>query len=310
MTLAYRKLFDPPDRERVRRPADGVSELADRAPSSTYVYAEEITLAINVALATGRPLLVRGPSGAGKSSLARAVADDLGWGYVETVITSRTRARDLLWQVDLLKRLQDAQAGRLSAAWTPYVMPGPLWWAFDPASARRQLAAAGGGTAAPSTDGGASRAVLLIDEIDKADPDVPNNLLRPLGSLGFEVEELGVAVAAQGAPLVVITTNEERDLPPAFLRRCVELVMPAFDRGRLVRVGRAHHPDLDPTLLEAVADLLAPAADRPGRQHDAPNAAEYLDTVRACAELDVRPGSETFSKLAEVALWKRRGAPR
>ena len=304
-TSHYRPLFNPP--VAAPPPAEGspaagpdLPILGDRSPQGRYVFSDEITLAVNVALATGRPLLVRGTSGSGKTSLARALAPLLGCGYHEAVVTGRTQARDLLWQTDLLRRLQDAQLNRLSADWRDYTVPGPLWWAFDPAGAQAQQARLAAPTAAAQA-AAPRRMVLLIDEIDKADPDVPNSLLRPLGDLAFEVEETGQSVAASApGPVVLITTNEERDLPPAFLRRCVELNMPPFDRDRLLAVGRAHHADADKDLLEAVAALVMDSLARRDRRD--PNPAEFLDVLRACRELAIVPGSPAFRQLASVVL--------
>src|SRR5687767_783409 len=230
--MSYKKQFAPGDTVRLTPEGAGQLSVGDQREGSVYVYSPEIVLAVNVALATRRPLLVRGPSGSGKSSLARNVANFLNWRYYETVISSRTQARDLLWEVDLLRRLNAAQAQDrvLGADLAPYVTPGVLWWAFDRPGALRHgkaVKAADSGQQAPKEPGEqkhpAARAVVLIDEIDKADPDVPNNLLVPLGSLQFRVEETGALVEtdAKRAPLVFITTNDERELPAAFLRRCV-----------------------------------------------------------------------------------------
>ena len=300
MKHGYRQLFTPPGRTAL--PQGEAPAIGDRSALQSYVFSEEITLAVNVALATGRPLLVRGTSGAGKTSLARALAPLLDCDFHETVITGRTQAQDLLWTVDLLRRLQDAQTNRLSADWGRYVLPGPLWWAFDPAGARRQQQFAQPdrtAAAAPATP--ERRSVLLIDEIDKADPDVPNGLLRPLGDLAFEVTETGERVeAGTPAPVIIITTNEERDLPPAFLRRCVELAMPGFDRARLVEIAQAHFPALDPTLATAAADMVLQFAMQ-GDRRDA-NPAEYLDLLRACQEMDITQDSAPFSQLGAVVL--------
>jgi MoxR-like ATPase len=296
MGLTYKRLFDPdaPSTPRDHAP------LADRAARQVYVFDEYTILAVNVAMATGRPLLIRGESGVGKSSLAGAVAHHLGWDYVETVVTSRTEAKDLLYKVDLLRRLQDAQAERLDESWKRYVEPGPVWWAFDHDLAAMQQKATGLGRA-PSHAGPDGRVVLLVDEVDKAEPDVPNNLLRPVGSLEFEVPELdGLRITARAAPLLFITTNEERDLPPAFLRRCVELVMAPPSEARLIEIGRAHHPEIDENLLSAAA-AVSRAAPAPGASGRPPSAAEYLDLLRACRSLDIAPDSEAFEELAAIA---------
>jgi MoxR-like ATPase len=295
----YRPLFVP------RAPSGGeaspAAALVDRSPPSVYVFTDEITVAVNVALATGRPLLVRGPSGAGKTSLARSVADQFDANFREAVVTARTQARDLLWTADLLRRLQDAQTGRLSEDWRTYIVPGPFWWAFDSKGAQEQHALAHSNGSPPSKSDAAWRTVLLIDEIDKADPDVPNSLLRPIGDLAFDVEETGQRVEAhQPTPLIVITTNEERDLPPAFLRRCVELNMPAFNRSRLMDIGRAHYPGIDEPMIAAAAELVLGAGL--ARERREPNPAEYLDVLRACQQLGITPASTAFKQLAAVAL--------
>jgi MoxR-like ATPase len=305
MTFSYKMLFKPKSKDDITDPSSTESRFADRAPGAVYVYAEEIILAVNVAMATGRPLIIRGPSGSGKSSLAKSVAVECNLPYIEAVITSRTQARDLQWQVDLLKRLQDAQTSQLSPDWQNYITPGPMWWAFDPKSAINQIKASGDGAIPDGfsqfvADSTFKKAVLLIDEIDKADPDVPNNLLKPLGELCFVVEEFGFLVETKEPPLVFITTNDERDLPAAFLRRCVELDMPSFGRHRLIQVGRCHLNDAPMALLEAIADFLLEKTQ--GSDAGSPNAAEYLDMVRACIQLGIDPNSEGFEKLSRIIL--------
>jgi MoxR-like ATPase len=311
--MTYRKLFDPGETQPPRQIDAAVPVFADRADGG-YVYSEDIVLAANVALATGRPLLVRGPSGSGKSSLARSVAGVLGRRYYEKVVTSRSQAQDLLWEVDTLRRLQDAQIGQLADNFARYTSPGIFWWAFDRRSARNQAARSVAAEIAASElgEGGDDiEAVVLLDEIDKADPDVPNNLLVPLGSLRFNVEPLGIEVAAVRAPLVIITTNEERDLPVAFLRRCVELKLAAPDRRALVKIGLAHFAEDHRPLLERLADVIT--AQVSGQKGGEVSAAEYLDTVRACLELDITPTSPNWEgfwgKLSQVTVWKHGRQP-
>ena len=263
-----RPRFEPQD---VERRGTAASQLGDERSGALYVYSPRLKLAVNVALATGRPLLVRGAPGWGKSSLASAVARYFGWRYLEKVISSRTQARDLMLEVDLLRRLSDAQArGRLDLDWRRYIRPGLLWKAFDPAGADRQDHYFLHGTEGPERNGSqvdTKPAVVLLDEMDKAEPDVPNNLLVALGSLQFTVDEIGTTpVKAQPAlaPLIIVTTNDERDLPRAFLRRCVELELPAVDdtdgSGRkelLVQIGVEHLAGrLDETFVREVADLV------------------------------------------------------
>lgn len=296
MHADYRPLFIP---RPLSRASGRNGMMGDRAPESVYVFSDDTTLVVNIALATGRPLLVRGTSGSGKTSLARSLAAQLGAGYREAVVTARTQARDLLWTTDLLRRLQDAQTDRLSNDWRSYVTPGPLWWAFDPGSAYAQQQEIGAQPSDAADE--VERRVLLIDEIDKADPDVPNSLLRPIGDLAFEVEETGQHVESLSPPpLIVITTNEERDLPPAFLRRCVELNIPPFDRDRLIAIGHAHFPEAKPNVVVDAADLVISASQQRDRREA--NPAEYLDVVRACQELSITSSSAAFQQLASIAL--------
>jgi len=301
-------LFDPEN-----NPPPPLSEAAgpgDRRDGGVYVYDDAIILAVRVALATGRPLLVRGPSGCGKSSLSRHAARVLRWRYYERVITSRTQAQELLWEVDHLRRLQDAQAGKLRGGLERYIRPGVLWWAF----ARRS--AAGQAVRSRSTDRRAGRldpnlgddherAVVLLDEIDKADPDVPNNLLVPLGSLQFQVEETGEVVRTTQlhAPLVIITTNNERELPAAFLRRCVELDLKGPKGARLLKIASEHFPAAAEKDLKDVARRVQRALG--GKNAEPPSPAELLDTIRAVEDLKNQGLTPAWSDLLKVTVSKR-----
>src|SRR4051812_41935089 len=210
-------------------------EAPDRRDGRLYLLPDELRLAVEVALTTGRPLLLRGAPGSGKSSLAPFVARNLDYRYYEQTVTAASRAQDLLWRFDAVRRLADAQ---VRAAESPelrdedYVEPGVLWWAFDRESARRRGIQEERGApklapVEPNADVNGDRrddsAVVLVDEIDKADPDLPNGLLEPLSAMRFVVHETGAPIArpagdqaALSRLLVVITTNEERDLPQAF----------------------------------------------------------------------------------------------
>ena len=313
--MAYKKIFDP--EQVVSFAADGAgSGGADQREGSVYVYTDEIVLAVNVALATRRPLLVRGPSGIGKSSLARNVANILGRRYYEVVVSSRTQARDLLWEIDLLRRLHDAHIpdNVFDGDLNRYIVPRVLWWAFDYESAfkRRPPAPAGQGKGKEKKPEPQTPAVVLIDEIDKADPDVPNNLLVPLGSLQFIVEETGelVNTTREMAPLVFITTNDERELPSAFLRRCVEIVLPHASEQRLVDIGRVHFPNLDESLVRAVAAHISQPSITAGKGDARPSPAEYLDTLRACERLEgLKPDSEDWKDVVQMTLWKQKRPP-
>jgi MoxR-like ATPase len=281
-------IFNPPDR--VRKPLpEGMAAVGDRSEESTYVYTDTIRLAVNVALAAQRPLLVAGPPGSGKSSLALNIAQFMGWGYEEEVITSRTQGRDLQWRYDAVRRLRDAQAQQLQAD-DAYVDPGVLWRAFESADD--------------------DRTVVLLDEIDKADPEVPDSLLVALGALTFTVAETGRPVSADAdrPPFVVLTTNDERDLSKPFLRRCVVLSLERPSEDRLLEIARAHRLADDLELARQAAALV----DRLARDAEAmdlpvPSAAEYIDALRACHELDVGHDAPEWESIARTALVKRIG---
>jgi MoxR-like ATPase len=288
----------------------GTSSAVDRASASMYVCDETIIRAINVAGVTGRPLLVDGPSGCGKSSLARYVAWFMNWRMLFFPVTSRTQATDLLYIVDQLARLQDAQAKKLRDI-GEYIRPGVLWEAFDPEGAKLRKGSKQTESDVSSESlvlparGAKKGAVVLIDEIDKADPDVPNNLLLPLGSYEFLVPELTIDVVAQTAPFIVLTTNNERKLPPAFLRRCVHLTVPAPDYARLVTVGKSHFGEtVSDGLMATVAKLLT---DNPSgtRGDGGVSIAEYLDAVRACDSLNIDPQSDDWKWIRSIIFAKQ-----
>ncbi|MFL6208018.1 MAG: AAA family ATPase [Pyrinomonadaceae bacterium] len=329
--MEYQKYFDisgEPPQKQFRQPTPTTggrnSALGDRRDGQVYVYNDKIELAINVALATGRPMLVRGPSGSGKSSLARNIAARLSWRYYEQVITSRTQARDLLWVFDSLRRLGDAQARRLDKDPAHYIEPGVLWWAFDAASAGRRGRSEQNKDDTireikdPADDPGIgpdnAGAVILLDEIDKADPDVPNNLLVPLGSFEFRVRETGASVAATRPLLCIITTNDERVLPTAFMRRCIVLELEPPDEALLIKIAKEHYGPDKQNLYQPIAESvvkISTAAASPVRgaagQQPAPSTAEYLDTVRACLDLGISPvaDDERWQVLTKATLAKR-----
>lgn len=311
-------------------PSRELSAAQDRRDGRVYVLDDSLRLAVEVALVTGRPLLLRGEPGSGKSSLAAYVARNLGWRFYEHVVTTRTEAKDLLWRYDAVQRLADAQVRRESEAALPdwaYVEPGVLWWAFDPDSAARRGAPPDVEVRRPAVEPHTGldhqardpRAVVLIDEIDKADPDVPNALLVPLGSSRFVVTDAGglevvrrgeLSEDGLGDLLVVLTTNEERDLPPAFIRRCVVYTLAHPSRDDLVEIARrTFGPEVDgsqPALFSGVADavwrLRREAADRGERP---PSTAEFLDAVRTCLALGVTPDDrDVWQILAGVTLRK------
>lgn len=287
----------------------------------SYVFRDDrIVAAVNVALAARRPLLVTGLPGSGKSSLARAVARVLGWGYVEQVITSRTELADLTAGFDAVRRLADAQLQRLMPDWA-YVRPGVLWWAFAPDSAAtrghdqdgldaaRRAALPGVPDPRQPGAGGRPDVVVLLDEIDKAEPDLPNDLLGPMDRFGFDAPGAGWIEAAHHV-LVVITSNGERRLPPAFLRRCAQLELHPADQDFFIAVAEARFGTRADTLYRDIAaDFLRYQEAARQRDRREPSTAEFLDTLRACLRFGERPGSPNWLAIVEAALWKETALP-
>jgi MoxR-like ATPase len=282
-------------------------------PLSVHRFDADTAAALRAAEAAGRPLLLRGAPGTGKSQTARAAAAATGRLFVSVVIDGRSEAQDLLWRYDAVGRLSDAHApGTQAKAAGHYVSPGPLWWAYDWAGAEVQwnLPKQGDRPELPPGWQPEKGAVLLIDEIDKADPDLPNAFLEVLGNQGFGVPFLGQRVV-RGAtpPLVVITTNEERDLPAAFLRRCfVHILKPPADlvdlgRRHLERRGLKYHD----AVLQRAAQLLEQDRSRARElKIYAPGLAEYLDLTIAVATLETTEKAQmaTLENTARFVLDK------
>jgi MoxR-like ATPase len=290
----------PPAGSVVHRPP------GDAEGRRTYVYERSLILAINVALATGRPLLLAGEPGCGKTALAASAARVLRWPLYEHTIGSRSRASEMLWEIDTLRRLSDAyDTSRQVLPDAHYVQPGKLWWALAPSTAalRGLLADEQHPNAppvvvppnhSPHPDG----AVLLIDEIDKAEPDVPNDLLDVLDTRSVTV--LGRRIERERAKvLIVITTNLERELPGAFVRRCVVHRFPKAEPGWFVAIAKQRHPTLDVALAQQVEDqLMAQRESARERGQRLPGTAEYLDAIDALRVLGI-----TATGGAHEAAW-------
>ncbi|WP_295437569.1 MoxR family ATPase [uncultured Thiodictyon sp.] len=301
-------------------------------PESCHVFAEPDAYAIAAAIAAGRPLLVRGEPGVGKSQLARAAAVVCGRLFVSEVVHSRSEPQDLQWRFDAVARLGEAQAlgaarvEDVGPALNPlrYLSPGVLWWTFDHEAARVQHERCRHPLRAPEMPPGwtpARGAVLLIDEIDKAEPDLPNGLLEVLGNGAFTVPYLDAPVRHREGPppLVVITTNEERELPAAFVRRCLvlRLALPAARSefvGFLQDRGHRHFPDSFPAVRLVVAERLWEDRQEALKAGGAPpGQAEYLDILRALTHLTAHltdaaqrepEQARLFGHIADFALKK------
>ena len=297
--MKFNSIFDQPTRTRARPATSGAGDFRSGA---AYLATPAMDLAVSAASATQRPLLVTGPAGCGKSSLARSTAARLGWRYLERTVNSRTEINSLLWDVDQLRRLQDAHAGGLKDDLLCYVRPSVLWQALDTRTAADPLLLRQPPPARlASRHTPAKPAVVLIDEIDKADPDLPNNLLEVLGGLRFEVADTGCRVTcSSGVPLIVITSNDERDLPPAFVRRCIVLNLQQPD---LAQVAALHFPKDSKLVLQALRLLNDPVTNP---QAYPPSAAEFLDFIQACKTLKVRAGAAGWLALAEACVLKGR----
>ena len=311
------KFFNPSGAPGAARSESG--EITVPVPGqAAYVYADAIVLAVNVALATQRPLLVAGSPGTGKTTLAANVAHVLGWRFYPRVITSRTRARDLMWTFDALRRLADAQASAHAGAGSlrpreAYIEPQVLWWAFDAAGAAWRGAAPGAEGVRPAMDPCAGQsavpAVVLLDEIDKAEPDVPNDLLEALDTERFVVDELDPPrsiEARRDRVLMFVTTNGERELPAAFLRRCVVLKLERPSEDWLVSIADVRFGIEGNALHRSIARRMKALRDEAARQNlREPSTAEYLDALAACQRLGIDEASPQWKLLEQSVLWKR-----
>lgn len=289
------------------------------APRQVHVFEEPSIYAIKAAVAAKRPLLVRGEPGTGKTQLARAAAKALGWAFVPKAIDARSEASDLMYEMDAITRLGEAQITgvlnikeesvlREKLAQKRFIKPGPLWWAFDWASAKEQSELVGDHLPDLQDQGNPYEGcVLLIDEIDKADSDLPNGLLTAFGSGYFQVPGIEKPIRRSKKPLLaIITTNEERALPDAFLRRCLvhHLEFPKGDKiiEFFVDRGRAHF-----SAQKVSQGVLQKAAEqvKTDREHllalnlAAPGLAEYLDLIRALINME-RTAEKQLSLLSEI----------
>jgi MoxR-like ATPase len=233
--------------------------------TQNYVATDDLKVAVNAAVLLRRPLLVKGEPGTGKTVLAQEVATAMGAPLIEWNVKSTTKAQQGLYEYDAVARLRDGQLGdeRVHDI-ANYIKRGKLWDAFT----------------------SEKLPVLLIDEIDKADIEFPNDLLQELDRMEFDVYETGERVAAQERPIVVITSNNEKELPDAFLRRCFFHYIKFPDRETMQAIIDVHYPDIQKTLVTKAMDIFYEVREVPGLKKK-PSTSELLDWLKLLMNEDM-----------------------
>ncbi|MCP3962245.1 MAG: MoxR family ATPase [bacterium] len=234
--------------------------------TATYLASPELRDAVNVAVALERPLLIKGEPGTGKTMLAEAIAEGLGLEFLSWNIKSTSKGHDGLYVYDTVARLNDARFGdRDIGDIRRYIKLGPLGRSFK----------------------SAERVVLLIDEVDKADMEFPNDLLHELDRMSFQIDETGETVTATQRPIVVVTSNNEKELPDAFLRRCVFHYIAFPDEDLMRDIVQVHHPEIEEELLRQV--LIAFYWLREQTElRKRPSTSELIDWIAALRRAGVR----------------------
>src|SRR5512142_1757643 len=235
--------------------------------SQNYVATQDLMLAVNAAITLKRPLLVKGEPGTGKTMLAEEVAAAVGMPLLQWHVKSTTKAQQGLYEYDAVSRLRDSQLGdeRVKDIHN-YIVKGVLWQAF-------------------TAD---ERVVLLIDEIDKADIEFPNDLLRELDRMEFYVYETRQLVRARNRPIIVITSNNEKELPDAFLRRCFFHYIRFPDQATMAQIVEVHFPGLKKELLSEALGAFFQLRETPGLKKK-PSTSELLDWIKLLLAEDIDP---------------------
>ncbi|MGB0660880.1 MAG: AAA family ATPase [Mangrovicoccus sp.] len=252
--------------------------------TDSYVATDDLTVAVNAAVTLERPLLVKGEPGTGKTELARQVSSSLGLEMIEWNIKSTTKAQQGLYEYDAVSRLRDSQLGDERVRDVKnYIKKGKLWQAFE---ADRKT-------------------VLLIDEIDKADIEFPNDLLQELDRMEFFVYETGEFVRAQHRPVVIITSNNEKELPDAFLRRCFFHYIKFPDAETMRKIVEVHHPGIKGALLTEALSQFYEIREQGGLKKK-PSTSEVLDWLKLLLAEDL--DAEDLKRDSKNALPKLHGA--
>lgn len=235
--------------------------------TDSYITTDDLLLAVNSAIVLQRPLLIKGEPGTGKTMLAEEVARALGMPLYQWHVKSTTKAQQGLYEYDAVSRLRDSQLGdpRVHDIGN-YIVKGKLWEAFE----------------------SGQQSVLLIDEVDKADIEFPNDLLRELDRMEFYVYETRQTITARHRPVIIITSNNEKELPDAFLRRCFFHYISFPDRLTLEKIVNVHYPEIQPSLLRSAMEVFLGIREMPGLKKR-PSTSELLDWLRILLTEKVSP---------------------
>ena len=225
--------------------------------SKNYISTNDLTVAVNASIALEKPLLVKGEPGTGKTELARQIASSLNLQIIEWSIKSTTKAQQGLYEYDAVSRLRDSQLGEEIKDISKYIKKGKIWESFETTK----------------------KSVLLIDEIDKADIEFPNDLLQELDKMEFYIYETGEVVKANHRPIIIITSNNEKELPEAFLRRCFFHYIQFPEIDTLRKIVEVHFPDIKKSLLETALKKFFQIREVPGLKKK-PSTSEALDWIK------------------------------
>jgi len=225
--------------------------------TKNYISTADLNIAVNASISLEKPLLVKGEPGTGKTELARQIAESLGLEIIEWNIKSTTKAQQGLYEYDAISRLRDSQLNKNVTDVSKYIKKGKIWNAFE----------------------SEKKTVLLIDEIDKADIEFPNDLLQELDKMEFYVYEIDKLVKSNNRPIVIITSNNEKELPEAFLRRCFFHYIKFPDMSTLKKIVKVHFPDIKKSLLDIALKNFFQIRDVPGLKKK-PSTSEALDWIK------------------------------